>query len=366
MKTNIKIQAATVAILALVTSAQAQFTPGNLVVLQVGNGGTLNSAAAPLFLDQFTTTTAGQTVTPFITIASDGTGLVLSGSASSEGALTRSTDGSTLTFGGYAAAAGTTGIASGTAPREVGSVNASGQFSLVANSSSALSGNNIRGAISDGQNYWITGPSGLYYQAASSSALTLISSGINSFTNTRIANISAGNLYYTTSSGTRGIYGYTGTPTGITTPTLLLGNGSSSSPYDFAFNPDGSTVYLADDGSVVNGGGIQKWTFNGTSWSLAYTFTFGTGSADGARQLTVDWSGANPIIYATTTESSANRLIEITDAGSSSPYTTLATAPANTVFRGVDFAPSAAPEPSVLALAGVGLAALWNFRRRKS
>jgi hypothetical protein len=361
MKTNIKIKAATIAIFALITSAHAQFTPGNLVVLQVGNGGTLNSAAAPLFLDQFTTATAGQTVTPFITIASDGTGLVLSGSATSEGSLTRSTDGSILTFGGYSAASGTASVASGTALREVGVVNASGQFSIAANSSSALSGNNIRGVVSDGQNYWIAGANGIYYQASGSGSLVQVTNS-----NSRVVNIFNGNLEYSTGSGANhAVLAFTGTPTSLTASSLFIGSGSAASPYDFFLS--GTTAYVADD-TASAAGGIQRWDFNGSAWVLSYTI--GTGAASiGARQLTVDTTTAGgATIYATTAEGAANRLISVQDLGSAAAdaatLITLATAPAGELFRGVDFAPT--PEPSTLALAGIGLAALWNFRRRKS
>jgi hypothetical protein len=349
-------------VLGSLLAAQAQFTPGDLAVLQVGTGsGALSSVGTAFSIDEFNTTVVGQTATPFVTIPSDGTGLVLSGTATSEGALSLSPDGSILTFGGYATTAGTTGVASGTAPREVGFVNAAGQFSVVANSSTAMNGNNIRGATSDGHNYWITGPNGTYYQSSGGSSLQLLTSGAN----TRVANIINGNLYYSTGSGTRGIYSYSGVPTGTATPTLLFGNGASSSPYDFALNAAGNVAYVADDSSVANGGGIQKWVLSGGVWTLAYTFTFGTGSADGARGLTVDWSGTDAIVYATTTEASANRLIELTDIGSGSTYTTLATAPANTVFRSVDFVPVPTPEPSTFALGGLGLAAMAIFRRNR-
>ena len=44
------------AIVALITTAQAQFTAGDLVVLQEGDGSAaLSSAGTPIFLDQFTT-----------------------------------------------------------------------------------------------------------------------------------------------------------------------------------------------------------------------------------------------------------------------------------------------------------------------
>jgi len=67
--------------------------------------------------------------------------------------------------------------------------------------------------------------------------------------------------------------------------------------------------------------------------------TTGSATTYGARGLTVDWAGAAPVVYATTTEGSANRVIRIVDTGSGAGATLVATAAANTVFRGLDFAP---------------------------
>ena len=360
---NEKILSVAALIAASLSAAHAQFTAGDLAVLQVGTGSAaLSSAGTALFIDQFNTSTVGQTVSPFLSIPTDGTGLVTSGSATSEGALTLSTDGTYLTFGGYAAAAGTTGVANGTAPREAGNISAGGVFSVAANTSAALSGNNIRSVVSSGNNNWLAGPTGVYYQSSGSSSLTTVQTALNA----RVDNIVNGSLYFSVGSGsTRGIYAFSGNPTAASTPTLLFNTGSSSSPYDFALNAAGTVAYVADDRSAASSGGIEKWTFDGSAWTLAYTLALGTTSAGGARELTVDWSGANPIIYATTTEASANRLVDVVDTGSSATYTTLATAPANTAFRGVDFAPTAAPEPATLALAGLGgLMALVAVRRR--
>lgn len=342
-------------------AAQAQFTPGNLAVEQIGNGSAaLSSAATPIFIDEFTTAGA-----PVQTIAITGaSALTDTGTGTSDGALTRSTDGSVLTFAGYFLAAGTAGVTGSSAPRAVGVVNASGQYSQAATSSSDFLANNTRSAVSDGNNHWITGTGtgtsgGLWYSAGGA-APTQITTGGGNFRNVNIFN---GNLYYSTASGTAGIYAFTGIPTIAATATLLFATGTGSSPYDFALNAAGNIAYVADDRSAASGGGIEKWVFNGTAWTLSYTLALGTTTAGGARQLTVDWSGANPIIYATTTETSTNRLVDIADTGAGAVFNTLATAGANTVFRGVDFAPT--PEPSTLALGGLGLAAIAFFRRHR-
>jgi hypothetical protein len=40
--------------------------------------------------------------------------------------------------------------------------------------------------------------------------------------------------------------------------------------YLLAWFKDANTLYIADDGSAASGGGIQKWTQSGGTWSLAY------------------------------------------------------------------------------------------------
>ena len=77
---------------------------------------------------------------------------------------------------------------------------------------------------------------------------------------------------------------------------------------------------------------------------------------------TVDASG-NVDLFATTAGSSANSLIEVVDTGVNTfSFSTLATAPANDVFRGVALV-TIVPEPSAFALTGLGLLALAVRRR---
>ncbi|MFM8213142.1 MAG: Ig-like domain-containing protein, partial [Pirellula sp.] len=137
-----------------------------------------------------------------------------------------------------------------------------------------------------------------------------------------------------------------------------------ASPYGFVmFDTDGNGVldraYIADDRTSA-GGGLQKWTFNGTSWSSSWALlvngsnalsaTAGSGFA-GMRGLSGSFSSGIATLYATTTEASNNRLISIVDTGASTPTsaTQLATAGANYVFRGVDVFSDNTP-PSVTSI----------------
>lgn len=122
-------------------------------------------------------------------------------------------------------------------------------------------------------------------------------------------------------------------------------------------------AYVADDRSTLNGGGIQRWDWNGSAWVLTYTLN--AGATVGARGLAVDFSGLFPTIYATTAEASNNRLIKLIDIGASSVEIDLATSGTTRAFRGLDFTPQAIPEPATCALLGLGVAGVLIFRRRK-
>ncbi|MFM7153451.1 MAG: choice-of-anchor I family protein, partial [Bacteroidota bacterium] len=120
----------------------------------------------------------------------------------------------------------------------------------------------------------------------------------------------------------------------------IINTGTGSQPASFIFNSTGDVCYIADGRAIASGGGIQKWTLSGGVWSLAYTLGTGAGSTVGAFGVAVDFSASTPIIYATTTETTANRLIRIDDTGAGSAAVVLATAGANTIYRGVAMAPA--------------------------
>jgi hypothetical protein len=318
---------------------------GNVVVLQVGNGtGSLANTGNPIVLREFTPT---GTNTFDLAIPSSGADpLVLGGTSTSEGLLSRSSNRRELVFAGYAqvlpGASSLSSSTSATVNRAVGTVNASAVFTREAVSSTFFSGGNPRAAGGDGTNYWGAGSNtGVVYYGPGDPAIVS-----TTLTNNRSTEVYNGQLYFSTGSGaTRGIWAVgTGLPTGTgTASTNVINTGGSSSPYEFVFNAAGTTCYIADDRTVATGGGIQRWDLVGGVWTLSYTLGTGT---NGARGLDVDFSQVTPVVYAITADSPA-RLVKFSDTGAASALVTLATAATNTAFRGVALAPQDCDPPVV-------------------
>jgi hypothetical protein len=352
------------------SAAQAQVV-GPIAVLRVGDGtAALANTGNAMFIDQFTAggTSAGGSVTIPSTGAS---GFQISGVASSEGLLTLSADGTQLVFGGYnPGAGGFTGSGSlssrtsAQAPRGYGTVSvATGTYTfgqLFSGTNTDFSQNNIRSVVQNGSNF---------YGAGGNSGTVLAPSTSISTTNTnqRYANIQNGNYYYSTGAGTQGIYTLGAPPTSgpVTgTPVLTAVTGQGTNPYGYAFSPGplaaGSFLYVGD-----NTLGVQKFTYNGSVWALAYALTTPSGQA--LTDIAVDFSGVNPVIYAVSANSgnTVSDILQFTDTGSAGAMTVLATAPASEIFRGIELLPTAVPEPGSLALLGFAGAGLVWRRWRK-
>jgi hypothetical protein len=358
----------------MVASAICRLAVGaaDLAVLRLGDGvRPLGGGSVPFSIDYYDTNVPGQT-TPAATVAVPFTGpgrLVLGGLETHEGALVRAPSGA-LTFAGYNAApdvphiVGTSSLA---APRAIGAVQGT-TYSLAASfgeqppSADYAPGEISAGATDAAGNYW----------GASASKGTILARGGGganvvvqaSRVNTRSIDVIGGDLYFSSMSLTKGIYslGAASAATASRTPDLLIPTGINASPNEFAFSPSGTIAYVADDRPNLNfglhtGAGIQRFDLLNGTWTLSYTLEMNAAGTEGARGLAVDWSGASPVLYAST--NAANRIVRITDTGVASPLTTLATPGPNTWFLGVELI----PEPAGVAAL---MLALTTLRRRRS
>lgn len=376
--------------------------PADPIVAMIGDGSTIvNSQGRTVTLRHYLNSVANQAVpVSFATFnsSSDPTNrMVASISATSEGNLTNSADFNYVVIAGYDAVNQTANISTTAAANRVvgwaaiapitgltGST-ATGNSTVMA---SAYNNNNLRSATAlggPGSDAWTSGtgttPTAGVRHINSNTALT-DGAPTGAVGNTRSLDIYNGQLFVSSGSGAFvGVSSVgTGTPTsGQPGATILISTAGSgtgtASPYEFVLrnDPNGNqsnlqfgvnVAYIADDRSAANGGGIQKWSWNGTAWALDYTLNL----TEGARGLAgyLDGSG-NAVLFATgATGTTGNRLYQVTDLGVGSSAITLADSTGtNNFFRGVALV--SVPEPSVLLLGGVTtitMAGVCLYRRR--
>lgn len=361
----------------------APFAPGNLVVTQVGadgSGSALTSASTAVFLNEYNPLVPNVQVQQLaLPTAASGANkpFTLSGSSTSEGPITLSTNGQYLTVAGYAVAPGTlsvSGTASSTVNRGIARIDLAGNIDTTTALTDAATAGNARSAVStDGNALYFAGSTGgARYTTLGSTTSTQLATDL---VNLRVLNIFGGQLYTSAMTGAfRGVNTIgSGIPTtGGQTTTLLTGFSSATnspqSVYDYYF-ANATTLYVADDRSTTtaNTGGLEKFTLISGTWTLAYTLTSGLGT-QGLRGLAAfNDSSGNAVLYATTSD--GLRVTTITDQISATTlpptetFVTIATAPANTAFRGVDLA--AVPEPTALGLGLVTAGLLLGRRPRR-
>ena len=400
------------------------FTPGDLVISVYGDGnndGTYtDNQASPIVLDEVTTAgaAAGDLVLPEMTTVVNGvTEYAISGEygSSSEGSLSLAANGQSLVIAGYAvndvtyntggaAVYGNAALAQSTSvqggkytavARAIADISATG----VVDTSTALynvsNTNNPRSVVTvNGSSFYLSGQGvkgdttqGVFLAQDGASTAT----AIDTSTDTRTLEIYNGALYVSRDSkqgtnGTSNIGDYgTSLPTSGTAPIVLTGisqtdmltvaqentvNASAVgtavhlSPENFFF-ANATTLYVADSGNPKQGGlgdgGLQKWVYNGTSWSLAYTLSLGLNLvADTASSGTTGLVGLTGVVVGNTVQLYATNstigdldptyLYGITDTlsattGAGESFTTLVTAAPDTNIRGVAFAPTVAAAP---------------------
>ncbi|MBL8756198.1 MAG: hypothetical protein JNK15_23085 [Planctomycetes bacterium] len=327
------------------SSVTAQISPGNVVVLRVGDGtAALTNAATAAFLDEYT---PGGTYVQTVSLPTAQNGahrpVTLSGTATSEGALTQTARAGHLLVAGYGIAPGGASVASSSSS-SVNRVIARIGLDETIDSSTALadaySGNNVRGAASySGLEFWTAGtasaannPSVRYVASLGATTSLQLDAAI---TNIRRVDVWNTEVYCVTASGSA--FGVcqvgSGLPTNSPqTTTLLPGfpTATGPSPYDFFF-ANATTLYVADD-RTTGLGGIQKWVQIAGVWTLQYTLA--PASNVGCRGLSGIVAGGVTTLFATTT---ANTLVKVVDSGAAATALVLASAPTNTAYRGVRF-----------------------------
>jgi hypothetical protein len=347
----------------------SSYTPGDLVLSIYGDGAGTGSysenQAAPIVLQEITQTgtVVSQLVLPQTTTVVNGvTEYAISGeyASSSEGLLTLSVNGQSLTIAGYGIAATTFDVPDATAiygnsalaqttslldsaftpvPRVIADIS----YNATIDTSTALYNvfdtNNPRSVITiNGTSFYISGQGsdndgteGVFL-AEDGGAPTPI---YNTTTDTRDLEINNGQLYVSIDSKLNdggGVYTFgTVLPTSATTPTELAGIGPTvtltsgtangvdnadigSSVYlspEQYFFADATTLYIADDGIPKEGGlgdgGLQKWSLVDGTWVLDYTLSEGLDlvpntdahGTTGLIGLTGTVEGNNVILYAT-------------------------------------------------------------------
>ncbi|HEY2785718.1 MAG TPA: PEP-CTERM sorting domain-containing protein [Fimbriiglobus sp.] len=349
--------------------AAGQFTSPTVFAIRVATG---NNSVTLRNYNPATQTFGNDLFVP----NTDTNALTIGNTISSEGQLTVSPNGQFLGFVGYRTGMSGDGTDRVVARYEVttGTLNTATAMP----NAQAYTTSSIRTAVwnDSGTQFWSGGNGSSTTGGTRTGAFQSTSGSIQvsaTVVNTRVVGIFNGQLYTSTGSGaTNGLNTVgTGLPTTSGNSTVriadstMTGSGSSS-PYGFAISPNGLSLYMADDRSIANGGGIQKWSRTDTSsaFTLATTFGTGTGSTTGARGLAVDFSSADPTVYAVTAESSANRIVSFIDNGGvASSFTVLDIAGTGTIYRGIAF--SSVPEPGTVLGFSLGVFGLVRVIRRR-
>jgi len=253
---------------------------------------------------------------------------------------------------GYAAAPGTAsvvGTTTATVNRVVARVDAAGNVDTSSAFTTAFNANNVRGATTfDGTGFWAAGAGG------GTAGVWFVPFGVRGGTqvnssNSRWPRVFGGQLYADASNSPLFSVFSVGaglpTTTGQTVAVLPGLPTSAASPYGYSLLdrnpavPGMDTLYIADDRAATAGGGVQKWTFNGTTWTLAATFNVTT-TPIGFRGLATAETGTSVTIVASTADSNTNRLVVFVDDGATTVTgQVIATAAANTIYRGVALSP---------------------------
>ncbi|WP_291423386.1 DUF3616 domain-containing protein [Deinococcus sp.] len=322
----------------------------NVSVYRVGDGGAaLANTGNAVFVETYNGNDGSLVSSVALPTAASGSNkpLIASGTATSEGLLSRSADGHFLVLTGYGTTAPYSASLSGTkssaVPRTIGRIDAQGNVDTTTSLTDAVSGNNPRSVASaNGSSFYIAGGAGgVNYAPLGATTSTNI---LATPANLRQLNIYGGQLYASSSvTGTKGVLsigsGLPSTPgqTAARLPGLSDTLSADSYSYylaDLDGTPGLDTLYVAD-GTAANG--LEKFSLQSGSWVTS-------GAASGKYVgLTGAQQGNSVTLFAT--NAAGTQLVKLTDASGylgslSGAPTVLTTAKTNTALRGVALAPT--------------------------
>lgn len=308
----------------LIGSARSQFTPGRLAILEMafvwnGTSYTIPANGGQLMIREFATDGTPGAV---VAIPNTGPTMLVSPFQSGGASLTRSPSGDKLVFTGFTGTSdgsfNLTTSSSALVPRGIGTVDGAGNYQRPFTTSTFFSGAAPKVACTDGVNYWVGGGnSGVCYFGPGAPAT--INTDVTTVEDLHFVN---GGLYRGAGSGGLQKVG-SGSPITASAQSTLF---AMSLLQGFDISPAGDVIY------ANNGSQIRKWVFSDGTWSNPYGFTAGTPLS----RIVVDWSGAQPVIYAV--KNSPSSLMKFIDAGAPSAGVTLASTNAG-AWYGIAFTP---------------------------
>lgn len=339
------------------------FTPGNIVVVRVGDGAApLSSLTSPVFLDEYTTTgNLVQSISLPTALNGANKRLTISGNDFTLGVLALSLDKRYLTLGGLDVAPSTP-LSIALQPsvlRVIGRIDYNGSVNTSTTLSDVGSGVPSSAVSSNGINIWTCisgGSAGLrHINFGPSTTSTQIVAG----TNTRVANLYGGNLF--NGGGTGAIFrvGNSILPTtGPQIQTTLISNANGGFSQNGHFLADLDPLVSGYDVMYLTGknGTLQKYYLNGSVWIQSGTIgtineTYGniTGVVNGTTvSLYITRKIEDPM-----TVGQPSELVTLVDnTGRTGSITglipvLLRTSIVNTGFRGVAMAPIKCKVPSL-------------------
>ncbi len=330
------------------------------MVIRLGAGSAaLSNANTAVFLEEHAISDGALVRTIDVSTLAGSAGFGMSGTATSEGALSRAGNGLSVLLAGYQAPLGTASIAASSVPRCVARVDGAGAVSATTIITDAFSGNNARGAATnDGTGYWFVGGSGAGIDAGvryvvhnSTGATTPVYVDI---TNNRASLVAQGQLFASTAGATgvpdggSRIFGLGALPMSsasyVNLPGVDVLAPNSFALLDLNVGVAGLDTLYTSDTTGSGNGGVRKYTFDGNVWTQAWRAnTAEDAGAATCSHVAAERVGADVVVLCTRGDSARNLVVKYVDVGGASATAPagfgLFAAPTNTVYRGVAFSP---------------------------